>query len=145
MELTKAADAGETLAAGTAVVVASESPASAEAYFYTTEESTTTNYLTGVYKVTTAPVGSYVLQNLSSGVAFYQVATGQQPTVGANRCYLTTTVNVKALAFPDGTMTSISEIQAADEKAVIYDLSGRRVSKATKGIYITNGKKFLVK
>ena len=143
LELTKAADENQTLEAGTAVVVASESPASSEAYFYTTEESTTTNYLTGVYKATTAPVGSYVLQNLNNEVAFYQVATGQQPTVGANRCYLTTTVNVKALAFPDGTMTSISEIQAADEKAVIYDLSGRRVSKATKGIYIINGKKVI--
>ena len=108
----------------------------------------TAGLLTGVYAETSAPVGSYVLQNLSSGVAFYQVATGQQPTVGANRCYLTLDNNapgVKALVFPDGTMTSISEIQAADEKAVIYDLSGRRVSKATKGIYITNGKKFLVK
>ena len=65
-------------------------------------------------------------------------------TVPANRCYLTAPAgSVKALAFPDGTLTSISEIQAADEKAVIYDLSGRRVSKATKGIYIINGKKVI--
>ena len=90
-----------------------------------------------------APVGSYVLQNLDGNIAFYQVSSTDPITVPANRCYLTTTANVKALAFPDGTLTSISEIQAADEKAVIYDLSGRRVSKATKGIYIINGKKVI--
>ena len=107
--------------------------------------------LTGVYEATEAPVGSYVLQNLSDKVAFYLVSDPdpeEEPiTVPANRCYLTLDNNVsgsvKALAFPDGTLTSISEIQAADEKAVIYDLSGRRVSKATKGIYIINGKKVI--
>ncbi|MBQ6085046.1 MAG: hypothetical protein IJK94_00920 [Bacteroidaceae bacterium] len=141
LELTKAADAGETLAAGTAVVVASESPASAEAYFYTTETSTTTDLLTGVYEPTDITSG-YVLQNLDDKVAFYLVDS--EITVPANRCYLTAPAgSVKALAFPDGTLTSISEIQAADEKAVIYDLSGRRVSKATKGIYIINGKKVI--
>ena len=142
LELTKAAEAGETLTAGTAVVVASESPASAEAYFYTTETSTTTDLLTGVYEATDIKSG-YVLQNQSGEVGFYRVDS--EITVPANRCYLTARAGVKALVFPDGTQTSISAIQANDEKAVMYDLSGRRVSKATKGIYITNGKKVLVK
>ena len=31
------------------------------------------------------------------------------------------------------------------ENAVIYDLSGRRVTKMTRGIYIVNGKKVFVK
>lgn len=143
-------DALTTIPANTPVVVFSETNVntSMQGAYVKHGYTYTSGLLTGVYVNTQAPVDSYVLQNLSSGVAFYQVATGQQPTVGANRCYLTLDNNapgVKALAFPDGTMTSISEIQAADEKAVIYDLSGRRVSKATKGIYITNGKKFLVK
>ena len=100
--------------------------------------------LTGVYEDTKITSG-YVLQNLDNKVAFYLVDS--EITVPANRCYLDLDNNVsapvKALAFPDGTLTSISEIQAADEKAVIYDLSGRRVSKATKGIYIINGKKVI--
>ena len=33
----------------------------------------------------------------------------------------------------------------ADAEAVIYDLQGRRVEKAVKGVYIVNGKKVLVK
>lgn len=108
----------------------------------TSNEVYTTGCLNGVLTATSAPVGSYVLQNLDNKVAFYLVDS--EITVPANRCYLTAPAgSVKALAFPDGTLTSISEIQAADEKAVIYDLSGRRVSKATKGIYIINGKKVI--
>ncbi len=42
---------------------------------------------------------------------------------------------------------AIEEVQAEDEAAgsAIYDLAGRQVSKAAKGIYIINGKKVLVK
>ncbi len=43
------------------------------------------------------------------------------------------------------TETAISEVDAdkAQQSNVIYDLSGRRVEKATKGVYIINGKKVL--
>jgi hypothetical protein len=34
---------------------------------------------------------------------------------------------------------------STSESATLYDLSGRRVEKATKGIYIVNGKKIAVK
>ena len=37
------------------------------------------------------------------------------------------------------------EYVEADAEAVIYDLSGRRVTKMTRGIYIVNGKKVYVK
>ena len=32
-----------------------------------------------------------------------------------------------------------------NENSVIYDLTGRKVNNATKGIYIINGKKVLIK
>ncbi|MBP3534428.1 MAG: hypothetical protein J6J53_00290 [Muribaculaceae bacterium] len=42
--------------------------------------------------------------------------------------------------------TGIKEVNAAEKGAeVIYDLQGRRVSKAGKGVYIINGEKTLVK
>ena len=138
-------DLSTTIPANTPVVLFAESGLETVELFGVAEAGTpTAGLLTGVYEATPAPVGSYVLQNLDNKVAFYQVSADDPITVPANRCYLTAPAgSVKALAFPDGTLTSISEIQAADEKAVIYDLSGRRVSKATKGIYIINGKKVI--
>lgn len=105
------------------------------------ETGTGTAYLQGVFEDTMAPAGSYVLQKVEDVLAFYLVADESQPTVRANHCYLMSSEgNVKAFRF-SGT-TGIAETKAADaEKAVIYDLGGRRVEKATKGIYIINGKK----
>lgn len=140
-------DALATIPANTPVVVYSETPVntSMEGYYVKHGCTYSSGLLTGVYAATEIESG-YVLQNLDNKVAFYQVSASDPITVPANRCYLTLpNPSVKALVFPDGTQTSISAIQAADEKAVMYDLSGRRVSKATKGIYITNGKKVLVK
>lgn len=50
-----------------------------------------------------------------------------------------------ALHFPDA--TGINAINAATENgnATIYDLQGRRVQNAARGLYIVNGKKVLVK
>ncbi len=46
-----------------------------------------------------------------------------------------------------GTATSIKAINAAMERGeqVIYNIAGQRVNKATKGVYIINGKKIMVK
>jgi hypothetical protein len=49
---------------------------------------------------------------------------------------------------PDGTYTAINGVEAdadATNAEGIYNLSGQRVNKAQKGIYIQNGKKVLVK
>ena len=46
-----------------------------------------------------------------------------------------------------GTGTSVKAVNAAIERGeqVIYNLSGQRVNKATKGLYIINGKKVIIK
>ena len=44
-----------------------------------------------------------------------------------------------------GSVTNDENAADAQKNAVIYDLSGRRVQKAVKGIYIQNGKKVYVK
>jgi hypothetical protein len=107
----------------------------------------TAGYLSGVLASIPAPVGSYVLQN-NGKVGFYQVAAGQQPTVGANRCYLTVPAGVKAAAFffdeDDATgIKTIDNAQQTTEGAAIYNLAGQRMSKMQKGINIINGKKIL--
>ena len=41
--------------------------------------------------------------------------------------------------------TDIIAVEPAMENVVIYDLTGRRVEKMEKGIYIVNGRKVYVK
>lgn len=44
-----------------------------------------------------------------------------------------------------GESTGINEIQKAETEGAIYNLSGMRVSKTQKGVYIMNGRKVIVK
>ena len=89
----------------------------------------------------------------AGSVGFYWMnPTGAAFTNGAHKAYLkldkSTPAGSQAVkGFPfNGTTTGIEQIEAgADAKNTIYDLSGRRVNKAAKGIYILNGKKVLVK
>ena len=41
--------------------------------------------------------------------------------------------------------TAISEVKAENGNGEIYDLSGRKVTAPTKGIYIKDGNKIIVK
>jgi len=43
----------------------------------------------------------------------------------------------------DGTFTGLTPALSEEREAAVYDLAGRRVQKATKGIYIVNGKKVM--
>ena len=45
----------------------------------------------------------------------------------------------------DGAITGIKDVQLEQKTNAIYDLMGRKVSKMDKGIYIVNGKKYIVK
>lgn len=71
-------------------------------------------------------------------------------TVKGCRAYLPLPVgsNIKGMVFDDGTTTEIEtlvEPAAPVTPAACYDLSGRRVAKAGKGLYIRDGKKIYVK
>ena len=112
------------------------------------EATYTSGLLTGTYTEVTAPVDSYVLQNGAQGFAFYRVAEGKQPKVGANRCYLTVPAGTaKAPMFSisrgeDTTGIEPSTLNASS--TVIYELMGRKVTTMVKGnMYIVNGKKVI--
>ena len=45
----------------------------------------------------------------------------------------------------DGDVTGIKNIKVGAEDNVYYDLQGRRVLYPTKGLYIVNGKKVIMK
>ena len=77
-------------------------------------------------------------------VGFYRPNGTEIP---ANKAYIYLEGgSVQGLAFNfDGATTDINSISAATDKQEIYDLSGRRVMKANKGLYIINGKKCFIK
>ena len=97
----------------------------------------------GAAKTLTAGEG-YILGNGTEGTAFYPCKTGSLPI---NKAYLLGNGGENAIVMNFGNaVTGINTIAApASAKAPIFDLSGRRVVKATKGLYIQNGKKVIVK
>lgn len=79
---------------------------------------------------------------------FYKPNSGIT-SLAANKAYIMALTNNEALVlnFAGGEVTGINQatINATEANAPIYDLTGRRVAKAVKGIYVKNGKKFIVK
>lgn len=106
------------------------------------------SYLKGTFTDIYAPKGSYVLQ---SDGKFHVVAEDGKIKVAANKAYLSLPVasNSKAfnMVFSDDEITGIQEIGKPKntDSVHIYDLSGRCISKPSKGVYIQNGKKYIVK
>lgn len=88
---------------------------------------------------------NYILQN-----GTFKKATGDK--LKAGKAYLNTNYDVNASAdgarelkiVVEGEATAIKAIETAADKNV-YDLQGRKVAAPTKGLYIVNGKKMIVK
>ncbi|MBQ9640915.1 MAG: hypothetical protein IJV06_05100 [Bacteroidaceae bacterium] len=104
--------------------------------------------MTGVFETTKVPTGSYVLQNGNDGVGFYKVASSDI-VAKPFRAYLTAQssgakIRIDYTGTDDATGINLVNAQNVED-GVIYNLSGMRVSQPTKGIYIKNGKKFIVK
>ena len=96
----------------------------------------------GAAKTLTAGEG-YILGNGSEGTAFYPCKAGSLPS---NKAYLLGNGESAIVMNFGNAVTGINTIAApASAKTPIFDLSGRRVVKATKGLYIQNGKKVIVK
>ena len=117
----------------------------------TTATPTGTNLIGTFSDNTEVPNGSYILKD---GV--WKKSNGSAK-VNANRAYLTLTSDlVVPAAAPGMIIMDISGSEVTGIETVhgeglvvndsdIYDLSGRKVSQPTKGIYVKNGKKYVVK
>ena len=85
---------------------------------------------------------SYVVENANAEAASRRAET-------ADDTYTIRAANGRGGFGEDKTVTITTGIQKVkadiDENAVIYDLSGRRVNNATKGVYIIDGKKVVIK
>lgn len=79
---------------------------------------------------------------------WWGAANGGAFALDANKAYLAVPATVEAregFVFGDET-TGINNVNAnVNENQEVYDLQGRRVAQPTKGLYIVNGKKVLVK
>ncbi len=117
-----------------------------------------TEFMTGVIEATTAPVGSYVMQNHAAtyGMGFYRVGSvpANMPAYRAYLNALPSAVKMFSLDFGEGT-TEIDGIQSVSKETVsVYTLHGLRVKSDVeracaldglpRGIYIIGGKKYVV-
>lgn len=97
---------------------------------------------------TTGPNNYYVLNyKEATGVGFYKLSN-VSGTIGANKAYLTYGAGAREFFLFDDDATGISttlndNVEMTDDN--VYDLLGRRVQNPTKGLYIVNGKKVIIK
>ncbi len=103
------------------------------------------NILSGHYLASKVADGSLVFGQYNSTPGFYRY-DDYSTVLGANRAFIAPAQanNVRAFVFVSPE-TGISTTLFNKQNGSTYDLQGRRVQNAQKGIYILNGKKVLVK
>ena len=143
---------GREIPAGKGVVLKS-SAATITLTPTTTTQTLEGNELTGVDVATAAPSNAYCLSKETTGsargVGFYTY----EGTIPAHRAYLVVAGGPSSargfLGFGDDDNTtgiSLPEAVVIENDGPIYDLSGRRIiGQPQKGIYVKNGKKFVIK
>lgn len=149
----KAIEAGKAIPAKTGVLLTSES-ADAVTMVPATDETLATienNKLgnsAGAAKTIAADDHAYILSAVDGQTAFYKGKVGT--TLGMNKAYLT----LNEAGAPEaismnfgGNVTGINQIVNAEQNnAPVYDLTGRRVVRTVKGgLYIKGGNKFIAR
>ena len=144
------AEAGDAIPANTGVILLSTNnsltmlPRTTETVV-TVEDGALKNSAGAAKDITTE--NSYVLSN-KSGWAFYKVGS-RATNLPMNKAYLVLPEGGSgtAIRLNFGETTAVENIVTDNAAATgkIYDLTGREVKAATKGIYIINGKKVIVK
>lgn len=149
----KAIEAGKAIPANAGVILTSATGDKATMIPATTETAATItdNKLgnsAGADKTITAGDNAYILAKGDNGTAFYKGKIGS--TLKANKAYLT----LNEAGAPEaismnfgGNVTGINQIVNAEQNnAPVYDLTGRRVVRTVKGgLYIKGGNKFIAR
>ena len=148
----KAIEAGKAIPAKAGVILTSTTGTEATMLPATTETAAdlTGNKLgnsAGAEKTIADGDNAYILANGDNGTAFYKGKIGS--TLKANKAYLTLdVVGGEAISMNfGGNVTGINQIVNAEQNnAPVYDLTGRRVVRTVKGgLYIKGGNKFIAR
>ena len=144
--------------ANTGVILYAESADTYVIPVTTTDAVVSNNQLVGITTEKTVAWNTdgtynYILQSNSAGGVVFNKATETGAKLRANRAYLALDSAPAApslqIVFDNGMTTGISEaVKVNSEKlanAPVYNLSGQRVVQPTKGLYIVNGKKTVIK
>ena len=116
----------------------------------TTDDVTGNLFVRGTGGAVTSSEGgkyNYVLGKHNGEVGFYKAGN---MVVATDKAYLQTTIASARIAFDfdDNETTGLSEelrMKNEESAAAWYDLQGREVAQPTKGLYIVNGKKVIIK
>ena len=148
----------EQVPANTGIILKSVSGGAATVSVPIVESATApaANLLVGITAETSVEASAdgsynYIFANGTSGVGFYKLTAAH--TLAAGKAYLHTTEdllainNAKSISMSfGGETTGISNVSnKAQDNGAYYTLSGLRVDAPTKGLYIKNGKKVIVK
>ena len=149
----KAIEAGKAIPANAGVILTSTTGDEATMIPATTETAAdlTGNKLgnsAGAAKTIAEGDNAYILAGGTDGTAFYKGTIGS--TLKANKAYLTLNVagGEQAISMNfGGNVTGINQIVNAEQNnAPVYDLTGRRVVRTVKGgLYIKGGNKFIAR
>lgn len=148
----KAIEAGKAIPANAGVILTSTTGTEATMIPATTETAAelTGNKLgnsAGADKTIADGDNAYILAKGDNGTAFYKGKIGS--TLKANKAYLTLdVVSGEAISMNfGGNVTGINQIVNAEQNnAPVYDLTGRRVVRTVKGgLYIKGGNKFIAR
>ena len=140
LTLTKVVEDG-ILAANTPVVLYSENNVKGLDLADAAGAGATTNELQGTLAAINVQAGENYVLSGKDGIGFYKYNNTLMPGFKA---YLPLVSSVEAFSFSfEDVETAIQAIESANGKHEIFDLNGRRVEKAQKGVYMVNGKKVL--
>ena len=132
--------------ANKAVILYKDVNENTEVTFETTNapEANLTNMLQYSEEAIVADGTQYILAEDGGVVGFYKAKN----TIPARKAYLVSPVGANFLSFSfDGDATGIEKVEnaAVNANGTMFNLAGQRVAQPTKGLYIVNGKKVVVK
>ena len=126
--------------------------AEADASYSSPYTGYTNGALIGTYYSIDAADDNYVLQGTNiSDAGFYKLAASSNHVINPFRAYLSGAENDAArlsIVFEDNETTGISSLTPSPSpkgEGSYYNLNGQHVSQPTKGLYIQNGKKIIMK